>query len=221
MRATWQTIRNPYLALTARLAIGGVAALVLLQTAPMLMPATDEAASAMTVTPAPAGPLAERLAAIDPDPTATLSTIRVTRELDIPHWLGPGEWVWNAEGAPAQGETIIVVNLRARVISVYRAGHEIGRSSLIYGAGENPTPHGTFPILEKDADHVSNIYDGAPMPHMLRLTMDGVAIHGSPELADDLATHGCVGLPREFAAQLFGAVRVGDRVVIWDGETSA
>ena len=35
-----------------------------------------------------------------------------------------------------------------------------------------------FPITEKDADHVSNIYD-APMPYMLRLTADGITIHGS------------------------------------------
>ena len=104
-------------------------------------------------------------------------------------------------------------------MSVYRAGVEIGRSSLIYGADNKPTPLGTFPILEKDADHWSNLYD-APMPHMLRLTWDGVAIHGSPTLEEALATRGCVGLPTEFAAHLFDAVRVGDQVIVWDGVTS-
>lgn len=155
-----------------------------------------------------------------PAPTASLSNIHVTRELEIPHWLQPGEFVWNDESAPATGPTVIVVNIRARVLSVYRAGVEIGRSSLIYGGDNKPTPLGTFPILEKDADHWSNLYD-APMPHMLRLTWDGVALHGSPALADNLVTRGCVGLPREFAAKLFGAVRVGDQVVVWDGVTSA
>ena len=153
-------------------------------------------------------------------PTATLSTIRVTRELAVPHWLEPGQYVWDDEGAPATGQTIVVVNIRARVLSVYRAGVEIGRSSLIYGADNKPTPLGTFPILEKDADHHSNLYD-APMPHMLRLTWDGVAVHGSPTLEEALATRGCVGLPTAFAELLYGAVRVGDRVVIWDGVTSA
>jgi lipoprotein-anchoring transpeptidase ErfK/SrfK len=146
--------------------------------------------------------------------------VQVTRELDIPHWLRPGEFVWTDQAVPNSGSTVVVVNLRARVLSVYRAGVEIGRSSLIYGADNKPTPIGEFPVLEKRADHVSNLYD-APMPHMLRLTWDGVALHGSPELRDDLATRGCVGLPREFAAMLFDVVGVGDRVIVWDGVTTA
>jgi lipoprotein-anchoring transpeptidase ErfK/SrfK len=152
--------------------------------------------------------------------TAILSSVQVTRELAIPHWLRPGEFVWTDQPVPESGPTVVVVNLRARVLSVYRAGVEIGRSSLIYGADNKPTPIGEFPVLEKDADHVSNLYD-APMPHMLRLTWDGVALHGSPELRDDLATRGCVGLPREFAAMLFDVVDVGDRVIVWDGVTTA
>ena len=138
-----------------------------------------------------------------------------------PPWrLRPGEFAWTDQAVPASGPTVVVVNLRARVVSVYRAGVEIGRSSLIYGADNKPTPIGEFPVLEKDADHVSNLYD-APMPHMLRLTWDGVALHGSPALRDDLATRGCVGLPREFAALLFDVVSVGDRVIVWDGVTTA
>ena len=109
------------------------------------------------------------------------------------------------------------VNIRARVLSAYRDGVEIGRSSIIYGANDKPTPFGTFPILQKDADHRSTIYDGAPMPHMLRLTGDGISIHGS-EIADDYATHGCIGLPKAFAALLFKAAHVGDPVLIWKGD---
>jgi len=55
------------------------------------------------------------------------------------------------------------------------------------------------------------------MPHMMRLTRDGVAIHGS-EIGDDLASHGCIGLPKEFAGLLFSSARVGDRVIVWKGE---
>ena len=50
------------------------------------------------------------------------------RELNVPHWLGPGQFVWDAEGAPTTGQVIIVVNLRARVLSVSKNGVEIGRS---------------------------------------------------------------------------------------------
>ncbi|MDQ8756783.1 L,D-transpeptidase family protein [Sphingosinicella sp. LHD-64] len=185
----------------------------LMLAAPPLVSA--DAPSAPTARPAP-----ERAAAQAPAPAQPANPrfggMEIVSELDIPHWLRPGEYAWNPEGAPQRGPTVIVVNIRGRVLSVYRAGVEIGRSSLIYGADNKPTPHGTFPILEKDEDHWSNLYD-APMPHMLRLTWDGVAIHGSPELADDIGTHGCIGLPREFAALLFDVARVGDRVLVWNG----
>lgn len=150
-----------------------------------------------------------------------VQSLRIVRELPIQHWLPPGEFAWDAEAAAAQtGEAIIVVNLRARVLSVYKNGVEIGRSSILYGAPDKPTPTGTFAILEKRRDHTSNLYN-APMPHMQRLTWDGVALHGSPRLADDFATNGCVGLPREFAALLFEVTRVGDRVVVWSGRAES
>jgi lipoprotein-anchoring transpeptidase ErfK/SrfK len=169
---------------------------------------------------APAAPAPEALAggarkAVPPARTASID-FPIRAELVIPRWLRPGEFAWNDEGVPAAGETVVVVNLRGRVLSVYKAGYEIGRSSIVWGADEKPTPIGTFKILEKDADHHSRTYYNAPMPHMQRLTADGVALHGS-EMADDIATHGCVGLPKEFAALLFRATRVGDRVVIMKG----
>ena len=51
------------------------------------------------------------------------------------------------------------------------------------------------------------------MPYSLWLTSDGVAIHGS-SVRWGSATHGCVGIPLDFAAKLFGAAHVGDRVDI-------
>jgi lipoprotein-anchoring transpeptidase ErfK/SrfK len=183
-------------------------------------------AAALTAIPGFSAPLAAQEAPprtdarpAHPARPSEVATVRVVSELAIDRWLRPGEFAWNDEGVTG-GETVIVVNIRARVMSVYRGGIEIGRSSIIYGADNKPTPHGTFTILERRADHVSNLYD-APMPHMLRLTWDGVAIHGSPALADDLATRGCVGLPREFAQLLFSVTHVGDRVVIWSGEAAA
>jgi lipoprotein-anchoring transpeptidase ErfK/SrfK len=89
---------------------------------------------------------------------------------------------------------------------------EIGRAAILYGADDKPTPAGTFTILEKKRHHVSNLY-GAPMPYMMRLTWDGVAIHGS-EVEWGSATHGCVGVPSEFAALLFAAARKGDPVLV-------
>jgi lipoprotein-anchoring transpeptidase ErfK/SrfK len=51
------------------------------------------------------------------------------------------------------------------------------------------------------------------MPFTLRLTNDGVAIHGS-DVAKGAATHGCLGVPVEFAKLLFDQMRVGDEVLV-------
>ena len=128
-----------------------------------------------------------------------------------------GEWHWDESAAPAKGALVITADLAAQVLSVFRDGHEIGAAAILYGADAKPTPLGIYPITEKDADHRSNIYGGAPMPYMLRLTNDGVAIHAS-DVQDGYMTHGCIGVPKEFARKLFGVARLGDRVIVTHGE---
>jgi lipoprotein-anchoring transpeptidase ErfK/SrfK len=128
--------------------------------------------------------------------------------------LKPRDYIWDAEGAP-DAPLRIVVDIEAQRLYAYRGGVEIGRSTMIYGADDKATPMGTFPILEKDADHESNLYD-AEMPYMLRLTWDGVAIHGS-EVEEWAATNGCIGIPDEFAALLFAEARLGDPVLVTNG----
>ena len=127
-----------------------------------------------------------------------------------------GKFYWDETRAPATGPLVVTVDLTARVISVFRDGHEIGAAAILKGYGDKPTPTGVFPITEKDADHISNIYD-APMPHMMRLTNDGVAIHGS-KVQLGYATNGCVGVPDDFAAKLFKVASLGDKVIITDGK---
>jgi hypothetical protein len=122
-----------------------------------------------------------------------------------------GEFVWNDEGVPA-GEIWVRVDLNAQIISVFRAGHEIGTAAVLFGADEKPTPAGKFAILEKRKHHFSSLYD-APMPYMLRLTGDGIAIHGS-DVRAGAATHGCVGVPLAFADKLFEQAKVGDEVMV-------
>lgn len=140
--------------------------------------------------------------------------VKTALQLDGP--LGPGDYVWDDSGV-APGRIAIVVDIKAQLVYVYRGGHEIGRSTLIYGDDDKPTPIGVFPILEKDGDHHSKTYGNAPMPHMLRLTRDGVSLHGTAFIDPDYATHGCVGLPRAFAKLLFGEAKVGDYVKITRG----
>jgi len=209
--------RNGRTSIRAGLAMAAGALMLLASPAPV--PAQDAPAAKAVAVRAPAArAVPAAVVAVPARPRQmTLADVVVRREMPIDRWLQPGEFAWNDDGVPA-GPTLIVVNLRGRVLSAYRDGIEVGRSSILYGTDGKPTPTGTFTIMEKKARHFSTTYNGAPMPHMMRLTNDGVAIHGSPELANDLATHGCIGLPREFAALLFGSARVGDRVLIWKGD---
>ncbi|MEL6528340.1 MAG: L,D-transpeptidase family protein [Pseudomonadota bacterium] len=128
-----------------------------------------------------------------------------------------GEWFWDESRAPKTGKLVITVDLEARVISAFRDGHEIGTAVALLGTRSHPTPIGTFPILTKEKDNVSEKYNNAPMPWTLRLTWDGIAIHGSPVI-NGYASHGCVGVPDPFAEKLFAAAKRGDRVVITRGK---
>jgi lipoprotein-anchoring transpeptidase ErfK/SrfK len=150
-----------------------------------------------------------------PAPAQPASPFAVNTVLGLDYPLLPNDYVWDEEGVP-DGPIGIVIDLEAQRLYVYRAGVEIGRSVIIYGDDDKPTPTGTFPILEKDIDHVSNLYD-APMPYMLRLTWDGIAIHGSGEIGYEYATHGCIGLPDEFAAILYREAGLGDNVLVTHG----
>ena len=122
-----------------------------------------------------------------------------------------GEHRWDDAGVPA-GPVWVRIDLHDQILSVFRAGHEIGTAVVLYGADKKPTPIGTFPIIARLKDHRSAPYD-APMPYTLRLTADGVSIHGS-NVRWGAATHGCIGVPTDFAAKLFDQVRMGTPVTI-------
>ena len=88
-----------------------------------------------------------------------------------------GEFTWNDTGIPS-GPVWIRIDPRAQLLSVFRDGHEIGTTVIVYGGDNKETPTGTFHILARDKDHRSSLYDAA-MPYTLQLTNDGVSIHGS------------------------------------------
>jgi lipoprotein-anchoring transpeptidase ErfK/SrfK len=138
--------------------------------------------------------------------------------LDVRAPMSYGDFRWDDKGVPA-GRTWIRVDLGSQILSVFRSGEEIGTAVILYGADGVPTPTGKFPILAKLKDHRSITYDNAPMPYTLRLTRDGVSIHGS-NVRWGFATHGCVGVPKDFAAKLFDVVKVGDEVLVVSGKPS-
>ena len=129
-----------------------------------------------------------------------------------------GDFKWNEDGVPA-GKLTIWVDLRTQLISVFRGGHEIGTAVVVYGAESMESPTGRFPILIKSRDYHSRAYD-APMPYSMFIDNTGVALHGSP-MSSRRATHGCVGLPVEFARLLFNAAKIGDEVQIVRSRTGS
>lgn len=170
----------------------------------------------------PGPPLAGRVAIAPAQLAEAEATGLVDRPikslLDVPQRMTYGDFVWNDKGVPA-GPVWVRVDLAAQILSVFRSGHEIGTAVILYGTDGLPTPTGKFPILAKYKDHRSATYGDAPMPFTLRLTSDGVSIHGS-NVRWGFATHGCIGIPTAFAAKLFDAVAPGTEVVIVQGKSA-
>jgi lipoprotein-anchoring transpeptidase ErfK/SrfK len=106
-----------------------------------------------------------------------------------------------------------VVSVADQHISIYDHNGLVARSMVSTGIADHPTPKGIFTILGRERFHQSNIYSGAPMPFMQRITWSGIAMH-TGVVPGHPASHGCIRLPAEFASKLWGMTRVGERVVI-------
>jgi len=122
-------------------------------------------------------------------------------------------------GEPSQSlaPVLAVVSLADQRLSLYGAGGLIERSKISSGTAANRTPTGVFGVTQKNRWHESNLYSGAEMPFMQRLTWGGIALHEG-KLPGYPASHGCIRLPGAFAKRLFGMTRSGFRVVIAPGD---
>jgi hypothetical protein len=118
-------------------------------------------------------------------------------------------------GAPIMA----IVSLRSQRITVYDARGWILRAPVSSGTKGRETPAGIFSVIQKAEDHYSNLYDDAYMPHMQRITWSGIALHGGV-LPGRPASHGCIRLPFDFAAQLFDATAMGMRVIVAPGDAA-
>jgi lipoprotein-anchoring transpeptidase ErfK/SrfK len=131
--------------------------------------------------------------------------------LNVVRPLAFGDYVWDTDRIPT-GKVWVRIDLGRQLLSVFRDGNEIGTSVIIFGANDHPSPVGVLHIVQKSQFYFSKSYD-APMPYALRLTDDGVAIHAS-SVREHVATHGCIGLPLDFARLLFAETSQGDEVEI-------
>ena len=114
--------------------------------------------------------------------------------------------------APA-GPLQIMISLQHQRLTVFNAGVPIASSTVSSGQSGFETPRGIYSILQKNRYHESNIYSGAPMPYMQRITWSGIALHEG-NLPGYPASHGCIRLPGAFASSLFGMTKVGGRVIV-------
>ena len=201
-------MRRPLIGIVA-FALGGTTAAALsLGNAPSAKPAAPTAATL------PPGRVAVPAASARQAIAEGLILRPVSTILAVSGRMQYGDYRWDDKGVP-KGPTWVRVDLKSQIISVFRGGQEIGTAVILYGADGLATPTGKFPVQAKLKDHWAQSSD-APMPYTLRLTADGVSIHGS-NVRWGYATHGCVGVPTAFAAKLFDSVSVGDEVLIVGG----
>jgi L,D-transpeptidase catalytic domain len=114
---------------------------------------------------------------------------------------------------PPAGPLTIIVSIASQRVSLYANGEFVARGPVSTGVRGHPTPVGVFSVIQKDRYHHSNIYSGAPMPYMQRITWSGVAIHQGV-LPGHPASHGCIRTSNEFALRLWGITKLGARVIV-------
>src|ERR1700688_1750192 len=119
----------------------------------------------------------------------------------------------SVESRTAGDPIMAIVSLHNQQITVYDANGWILRAPVSSGQQGRETPAGIFSIIEKEAEHYSNLYDDAFMPHMQRVTWSGIALHGGA-LPGHPASHGCIRLPYDFAERLFEITKLGMRVIV-------
>ena len=122
-------------------------------------------------------------------------------------------------GGKPQGPLIIDVSINEQQVKIYDDNGFFAEAPVSTGMRGHPTPMGVFSVIQKQKWHRSNIYSGAPMPYMQRITWSGVAMHAGV-LPGYPASHGCIRMPEAFAIKMYNWTRMGARVLVTPGEIS-
>ncbi len=147
---------------------------------------------------------------------AVVATAAITTMTAMTSAVGAKERAQSPEETAQReaGEPIMaIVSIKSQRVAFYDADGWIFSAPVSTGVKGRETPAGIFAVIEKDIDHHSTLYDDASMPHMQRLTWNGIALHGGP-LPGYAASHGCVRMPYGFAEKLFDLTQIGMRVII-------
>ena len=145
---------------------------------------------------------------------------------------------WDGDGL--SGKPSIKIRLSEQRAYFYKGGQLVGVSQLSTGREGTGTPSGSYKIIQKDPDHISNLYGdyvdsagnvveanvgvnthpkppgtrfkGAPMPYFMRI-VGGVGMHAG-YLPGFPASHGCIRMPEFMAENFFRSVSVGTPVTV-------
>lgn len=133
-------------------------------------------------------------------------------------WATPVLWATPASAeedavADSHDPMTIVVSLPNQRATIFRGTSVVTSTAVSTGKRGYATKAGVYSILEKRRRHYSNLYNGAPMPWMQRLTWTGTALHAGA-IPGYPASHGCIRLPYSFAPKLFKMTEVGAQVVV-------
>jgi hypothetical protein len=111
--------------------------------------------------------------------------------------------------APASANILITIDKSAQHMSVEVDGAQRYSWPISTGRPGYDTPSGTFKPNRMDADHFSQEWDNAPMPHSIFFDLDGHAIHGFYDVKhlSRAVSHGCVRLSPDHASTLFSLVK--------------
>src|SRR5207244_1735736 len=120
-------------------------------------------------------------------------------------------------GAKPQGPLVISISIDQQKVRIYDSNGLFAEGPVSTGMKGHPTPMGVFSVIQKHKMHHSNIYSGAPMPFMQRITWSGVAMHAGV-LPGYPASHGCIRMPAAFAIKMWNWTKIGARVLVTPGE---
>ncbi len=128
--------------------------------------------------------------------------------------------------ATAQAAIVVNIDKSAQRMTVAVDGATRYVWPVSTGRAGYDTPNGTFRVNRMDADHLSQEWDNASMPHTMFFDMHGHAIHGFFDVKHlgSPVSHGCVRLAPANAATLFALVQgqgMSQTTVVVSGQAPA
>jgi hypothetical protein len=127
---------------------------------------------------------------------------------------------------PAQAAIVVNIDKSSQQMTVSVDGEQRYVWPVSTGRRGYDTPNGVFKANRMDADHLSQEWDNAPMPHTIFFDMHGHAVHGFFDVKHlgMPVSHGCVRLSPDHAATLFDLVKaegMSQTTVVVSGQTPA